>query len=77
MHNKIVVPGPVDDGGYALWCIEYEAGARLADIRCSGTVVDCVQVRDWDFSLNEQVSNVPTVSGLRAALSAYLVGRGE
>jgi hypothetical protein len=57
------------------WMLDYRPGARLADIRYLGHVVDCVQVREWDFSLNEQVSRVPDSFELESVLQNWVDDR--
>lgn len=58
------------------WGIEYLPGARLADIRYLGHVVDCVQVRDWDFRYGptDQPSRVP---GHTDIMNAFVEWLGE
>lgn len=58
-----------------LWGIQYVPGARLADIICAGHAVDCVQVRDWDWSEGPtgQLSRVPDARDLGPVLQAYIV----
>ena len=46
--GKRYVAGPLDDGGYALWCLEIENGSEHMRVRCSGTVVGTLPYRDDD-----------------------------
>ena len=56
------------------WTLEWVPGSRLADIYHCGHVVDCVQVRPWDFSKGplEQEEYVPTVSELLDHLGEFV-----
>jgi hypothetical protein len=69
--NRRYIPGP--NG----WSIDYVRGARLADIRYMGHAVDCVQVREWDFSLSEQTSHIPSDNLLGKILLDYFMEHGE
>jgi hypothetical protein len=55
------------------YLIEYVPGARLADIRYQGHVIDCVQVRAWEWERNpaDQRSEVPSVTDLRRVLAEW------
>lgn len=66
----------VDNSG---WQIQYEEGSRLADIYTpSGSCVDCVQVRPWDFTRSpyEQDTYEVTERILTDALHEYLSDQG-
>lgn len=61
--------------GRDLWGIQYSDDSRLADIVRNGRAIDCVQVRDWDWSLSpaDQVSPVPTAKDLGPILRDYVI----
>lgn len=61
------------------WLIDYVPGNRLADIRYLGHVVDCVQVRGWDFASGpaDQVSRVPSVREVEGFLVDWVAANGD
>lgn len=56
------------------WVLDYVPGARLADIRYLGHVIDCVQVREWDFCYGaaDQPARVPTHAELVDMFASWL-----
>lgn len=61
------------------WAIEYEQGARLADLfDPEGSCVECLQVRPWDWALSpwEQEPHTVTDRDLMDALQEYLSEQG-
>lgn len=67
------------DHGRDLWGIKYRWGSRTADILHNRHAIDCVQVRDWDWSLDPsgQVSRVPTAKDLGPVLVEYITANAE
>ena len=61
------------------WFVKYEQGTRLADLFApDGSCVDCVQVRDWNWSRSPWEQKPITVSDadLIKALEQYLDEQG-
>lgn len=57
--------------GWQGWSIQYDGG-RLADIYLWGSAVDCVQVRDWDWSRTVQDPVTVSDDTLRRVLQEYV-----
>ena len=72
-------PVAVEDRDYPGWLIQYQDEARLADIYYMGRAIDCVQVRDWEWSLGpwEQTSPIPGRHELWRALVDYVLANGD
>jgi hypothetical protein len=73
MSNRIIA------SGHPFWSIDYHLGSRLADIRYIGHAVDCVQVRDWDWTLSpcDQTSDMPDHESLMRTLADWIAEHGQ
>jgi len=46
--SKRYLAGPMDDGGYSIWCLEITEDTGHAIVRCSGTAVGTLPISEDD-----------------------------